>query len=215
MADKNRSRNGASASRPRARRMPDNRGAKNDPRYNGVGVDTGNEIRRPRARRAPAPVTAEIGRVEPRKVNNKKRRFLYGIINGKKIETVKIKEKHFPWQAILVAVSCTLIITALVFDYVKINELTNRYSEQQDEIIGLVSKKKVLNLTLERKNDLLDFEKKALELGMVKSDKVEKRYISSHSEDKIEVPGGEKNGVGDYIKDFFYKVGDYFRNIFA
>lgn len=213
MAD-NKRRKGTTAPRPRARRNPADRGERSDPKYNGIGVDTGGEIRRPRARRAPAPVTVEIGRVEPRKVK-KKRKFLYGIIGGKKIETVKLKGEHFPWQVLVVAVACTVIVMALVFDYVKINELTNRYSEQQDEMIELISKRNILNHTLERKNDLLDFEKKAQEIGMIKSDKVEKRYISTEREDKIEVPGGEKNGVGDYIKDFFYKVGDYFRNIFS
>ncbi len=207
-------RKGTPASRPRARRSPADRGGQSGPKYNGIGVDTGGDIRRPRARRAPAPVTAEIGRVEPRKVKEK-RRFLYGIIGGKKIETVKLKGERFPWQVIVVAVACTAIVMALVFDYVKINELTNRYSEQQDEMIELISKRKMLNLTLERKNDLLDFEQKAQELGMIKSDKIEKRYISTEREEKIEVPGGEKNGVGDHIKDFFYKVGDYFRNIFS
>lgn len=208
-------RKGTPASRPRALRSPIGRGGQSGPKYNGIGVDTGGKIRRPRARRAPAPVTAEIGRVEPRKVKEKKRKFLYGIIGGKKIETVKLKGERFPWQVIVVAAACTVIVMALVFDYVKINELTNRYSEQQDEMIDLISKRKVLNHTLERKNDLLDFEKKAQEIGMIKSDKIEKRYISTEREEKIEVPGGEKNGVGDYIKDLFYKVGDYFRNIFS
>ncbi len=216
MADQKNNRSGSASSsttHARARRTPAKR-ATNKPTYNGTGVNTGDRMRRPRGRRAPAQVTAEFGHVEPRQVKRKKSKFLYGIIGGKKIETVKVKSGNFPWQAMIVAAACTVIVMALVLNYVRINELTNKYSDMQDEMLVLISQRKTLNLTLERKNDLLDFEKQAEELGMVKSDKVEKRYINIQNEDKVEVPGGEKTGIADFFENIFGKISEYFRNIF-
>lgn len=216
MANRNNTRSGSSSSystHTRARRTP-RKDPQVGPKYNGTGVNTGDNMRRPRARRAPAQVTAEFGHVEPRKVGRKKSRFLYGIVGGKKIETVKVKSGSFPWQAMIVAAVCTVIVMGLVLNYVRINELTNKYSDMQDEMLELISQRKTLNLTLERKNDLIDIEKKAEDLGMVKSDKIEKRYINIQNEDKVEVPGGEKTGVADFFEGIFGKIRDYFRNIF-
>ena len=51
----------------------------------------------------------------------------------------------------------------------------------------MVETRKELELSLEEKNDMVMIEKKASELGLVKSDQLDKKHISLDQEDKIEV----------------------------
>lgn len=171
-------------------------------------------MRRPRARRSPSAVTAQFGVVRPRKVRRQGGLSAIGAGARRRVQTVRVRSAHFPWAAFATALVCTALIMVMVFNYVRLNELTNRYRVLQNEAVVLANSRKKLTLALEQKNDLLAFEKEATLSGMVKSDRVEKRYISIVNEDKIEVPERDPNPVVEFFDGIRSYVSGIFRNIF-
>jgi len=172
------------------------------------------QMRRPRPRRYPSSVTAQYGKVRPRKVPKKKGTMVPGGAK-QKIITVKVKGQRLPWHMIVTAFAATLVIMAMVINYVRLNELTNECSRMQQEIVNLTATRKKLTLTLEQKNDLLYFEQEAVKMGMVKSDRVEKKYVRMENDEKIAVPEGSSGGVGAFFSDLWQNLVQIFRNIFG
>ena len=175
------------------------------------------QMNRPKPRHSPLSVTAEYGRVSPRRLKRKGgvRQTAAVVKKEAKIVTVKVKSTRLPWHLILTAFTATLIIMAMVINYVRVNELTNQYSQLQQDIVSLSLNKKKLTMTLEQKNDLLYIEEEAEKMGMVKSDRVEKRYVSMENEDKIAVPEQAGGGLGAFFSDLWEKITGPFRNIFG
>ncbi|MCI8331835.1 MAG: hypothetical protein HFE78_03325 [Clostridiales bacterium] len=172
------------------------------------------QMRRPKPRRHPANVTAEYGKVRPRKVRKRKGAVVPGGAK-QKIITVKVKGQRLPWHLIVTALAATLVIMAMVINYVRLNELTNECSRMQQEIVSLTATRKKLTLALEQKNDLLYFEQEAVKMGMVKSDRVEKKYVRMENDEKIAVPEGSDSGVGAFFGDLWGNIVQIFRNIFG
>ena len=174
-----------------------------------------NAMRRPKPKRRPSQVTSEFGRVSARSV--KKRTGVAAMRDSARlsVETVKVKGAHLPWPMIFTAMLCTAVIMAMVLNYVKLNELSNDYGAMQTKIVSLSSDKNTLTLALEQKNNLVDIDKAAEEAGMVKSDRVEKRYINLTEDDKIEVPESEKNAVSEFFSALKDKVTGLVRHIFG
>ena len=172
-------------------------------------------MRRPKPKRRPSQVTSEFGRVSARSV--KKRTGVAAMRDSARlsVETVKVKGAHLPWPMIFTAMLCTAVIMAMVLNYVKLNELSNDYGAMQTKIVSLSSDKNTLTLALEQKNNLVDIDKAAEEAGMVKSDRVEKRYINLTEDDKIEVPESEKNAVSEFFSALKDKVTGLVRHIFG
>ena len=174
-------------------------------------------MRRPKSRRATAPVTAEYGKVSPRRVR-RGFRSISGLVKRQakqKIITVKVKSGKMPWHTIFAALLSTMIIMTMVINYVRLNELTNQYSRMQRQIVSLSETKRKLGITMDQKNDLLYFEKEAVEMGMVKSDRVAKRYINLDSGEKIEVPEKTGGGLVKWLTGIFERIASPFRNIFS
>lgn len=174
-----------------------------------------NAMRRPKPKRRPSQVTSEFGRVSARSV--KKRTGVAAMRDSARlsVETVRVKGAHLPWPMIFTAMLCTAVIMAMVLNYVKLNELSNDYGAMQTKIVSLSSDKNTLTLALEQKNNLVDIDKAAEEAGMVKSDRVEKRYINLTEDDKIEVPESEKNAVSEFFSALKDKVTGLVRHIFG
>ncbi|MCI8590677.1 MAG: hypothetical protein HFE77_08245 [Clostridiales bacterium] len=172
------------------------------------------QMRRPKPRRYTSTVTAEYGKVRPRKVRKRKGAMVPGGAK-QKIITVKVKGQRLPWHFIITALAATFVIMAMVINYVQLNELTNDCSRMQQEIVSLTATRKKLTLALEQKNDLLYFEQEAVKMGMVKSDRVEKKYVRMESEEKIAVPESNGSGVGAFFSDLWGNIVQVFRNIFG
>ena len=108
--------------------------------------------------------------------------------NEVSFKTVKsTKKSPLPVSALLMALLCTALLMFMVVSYVQINEYTVEVSRLRSEVDDMVSQDKELTLELEKKNDMLEIEKKASELGMVKVDQLTKKHITLAQEDKIEV----------------------------
>ena len=137
--------------------------------------------RAPARKKAPTrPTLAENGKKLLRQVMSTK--------GGGKVKTVKSeKKKPFPMTALFMAILCTGLLMFMVVSYVQINEYTVEVASLRSELNDMVDQDKELSLALEKKNDMLEIERKAGELGMVKVDQLTKKHIALSQEDKIEV----------------------------
>ena len=109
-------------------------------------------------------------------------------VKQERVTTVKTKNaRPFPVGAVVIVTICTLLLMFTVLSYVQINEYTIEVASLKGELSELVETRKELELSLEEKNDMVMIEKKASELGLVKSDQLDKKHISLDQEDKIEV----------------------------
>lgn len=112
-----------------------------------------------------------------------------GIYVEPKVHTViDTTKKAFPVTTILLAVICTILMLFMIINYVKINEYTIVVSKLKNEISELADEKKTLSAELDKKNDLELIEDIAKnELGMVKLEEIDKRYVAIDAEDSVEV----------------------------
>ena len=165
-------------------------------------------MRRPKPRRRPQQVTAQFGAITP---SGRKRKTGVKPFAKKKVHTVKVKGGRLPWAAMITALCCTVVIMALVINYVRLNEITNKYRALQSEVVGMAADKK----SLEQQIDVLEYKEQAEKYGMVGSDRVEKRYIRLQSEDKMIVHEDEENAFIRFVSDVWQDVCSFFANIFG
>jgi len=105
-----------------------------------------------------------------------------------KVKTVKSKEKKpIPTTAVFMAILCTALFMFMVVSYVQINEYTVEVSSLRSELNAMIEEDKELTAQLDAKNDMMQLEERAVELGMVKVDQLTKKHIALSQEDKIEV----------------------------
>lgn len=176
--------------------------------FDKVGGSAPRIMKRPKPRRRPSQVTAQFGAVSPRRVKKKSGVSEFTKKTKERIDTVKVRGARLPWPVLATALCCTVVVMAMVLNYVRLNELTNRYRALQDETVQLISDRKRLTLTLEQKNDLIEFEEQAKRAGMVLSDRVEKRYIRAGNEDKIVAPEEEPNPIVKFFSELWKSVTD-------
>ena len=167
-------------------------------------------MRRPKPRRRPQQVTAQFGAITP---NRRKRKVGVSPFSKKKkaVQTVKVKGGRLPWVAIFTALCCTAVISAMVINYVRLNELTNDYRAAQDEVAELIADKK----RLEQPVDVKEYQEQAEKYGMVGSDRVQKKYIKLQSEDKIVVHEDEGNAFTRFFAGIWQSICSFFGNIFG
>ncbi len=137
--------------------------------------------------RAVAPSVA-IGTL-PRVPEKPKNTSVAGVYIEPKVHTViDTTKKAFPLTTILLSVICTVLMLFMIINYVKINEYTIVVSKLKSEISDLADEKKTLSAELDKKNDLELIEDIAKnELGMVKLEEIDKRYVTIDAEDSVEV----------------------------
>lgn len=112
-----------------------------------------------------------------------------GVYVEPKVHTViDTTKKAFPLTTILLSVICTILMLFMIINYVKINEYTIVVSKLKSEISDLADEKKTLSAELDKKNDLELIEDIAKnELGMVKLEEIDKRYVAIDAEDSVEI----------------------------
>jgi len=77
----------------------------------------------------------------------------------------------------------------LICSQIVLNEKNVKINEWNDKIIYETKREKILESSLDNKNDLNYIINYAVsELGMVKEDLLQKYYILSDSEDRVEIP---------------------------
>ena len=102
----------------------------------------------------------------------------------------------------------------MMMNYAEIDKYNSSVTELKNEVASLQSEQKKLEQKLENKDDRVAYEEYASEeLGMVKSDTLNKYIITLSPEDKTEIMeyDGETNdgfgyllsGIVEVIRDFF------------
>ncbi len=134
--------------------------------------------------------------------------------------TIVAEKKYtFPLSVVLIAVTFTVMIMAIITTSVEINEISSVTAAMQREYAGLVSTENELRLRLETRDDLRTVEEMAKnELGMVKKDQVERYYLSVRKEDHVELvveEQEEKAGLLDGILSFGGSVVERVRAFFG
>ncbi|MBE6611695.1 MAG: hypothetical protein E7632_04290 [Ruminococcaceae bacterium] len=132
---------------------------------------------------------------------------------------VSDKKYSFPMAVVLIALSFTILIMAIVTTSVQITEITSENATLQRTYNSLVSEENELRLRLETRDDLRVVETMAkTELGMVKKDQVDRYYLTVHKEDKIEIVEEtveEKPNIFDGLLSFGGSVVERVRAFFG
>ncbi|MCI8387315.1 MAG: hypothetical protein HFE63_02470 [Clostridiales bacterium] len=105
------------------------------------------------------------------------------------LHTIAAEKRYaFPMAIVLIAVSLTILVLAIITTSVRINEITTENAALKREYNSLVADENELRMQLEVRDDLRVVETIAKEeLGMVKKDQAQKYYLTIHKEDKIEL----------------------------
>jgi len=125
------------------------------------------------------------------------------------IRTIASKSKTpIPKTFIAGAIVCTLLFMYMIYNMVYINERTRDITELEKELNVLTVRRKELEDELEKKNDLVFIEDYAVNrLGMVKTDRLSRQYISIENEDKIEILS-EENVDDTPAETILHKIKD-------
>ncbi len=131
-----------------------------------------------------------------------------------KVRTIKAKKTvPFPTSVVFVSVICTVLFMFMMLTMAQINEFTQDISALQGRLSELQKQEEDLRLDVEFKNDLRVIESAAVnELGMVKSDEVQKQYVIIGNEDKIEVIEPETT-EDSLINTVMSSIGENFRQL--
>ncbi len=112
----------------------------------------------------------------------------------------KPEKKRISIKMALYLFSVAFLIVLSVFNYAKLNELTFEQAKIQSETKLLESDIVRLNVELNKKTDISTVEEKAKELGMVKTDSSNVKYVSIPAEDKIDSPQEDEGFLSSIVK---------------
>lgn len=116
-----------------------------------------------------------------------------------KMHTVNARViRRFPIRLVMLAVLCTFLFMIIIYNNVQINEKSADIEEIEDQIEEIEEKINQAALNVEKKNDLRVIEQRALELGMVKADQLEKEYVTIASSDKVQLITEEEDEDGQF-----------------
>jgi cell division protein FtsB len=101
---------------------------------------------------------------------------------------IKLTKKPFPKGAVISALLCTVMLLVVLFSYAQVYEMNRTISDLRSESESLTDEAEKLQVELELKDDIRTIERIATEeIGMVKSDRVDTRYISVSGGERIDV----------------------------
>lgn len=123
--------------------------------------------------------------------------------------------RRFPFKILALAIFGTVLFMLMIYNNVQINEKAVEVAELQTQISAFDGVIGNAALLVERKNDLRLIEQRALELGMVKADQLEKKYVTIPSEDQITIVDDETGDVKtfhmtDILESIRQNISDFF-----
>lgn len=120
------------------------------------------------------------------------------LLAGRKDE-VKVKSEPISKSKIVAIILSAAVLLMIIFSLSELNSFKNDISELEDKKIELNSEAAQLYLDIDRKNDVKKIEQIATEdIGMVKSNQVQSKYISLSAGDRVEIINGENGDATDY-----------------
>ncbi len=131
--------------------------------------------------------------------------------------TVRKKKQDrapFPFGLVAILVLITAMFLFMMMNYAQIDQYNGSIRELQNEVAALQEEQKKLDVRLENKDDRAAFEAFATEqLGMVKSDSLNKFMITLSPQDKTEIMEYEPekkegfgylfSGLAEVVRNFF------------
>lgn len=105
---------------------------------------------------------------------------------GYSYEEYTYDEHNFPVGLVAVVLAFTLVVVFLLLNYSQISKYNDRINELKSEMEAYNEEAKELDILIEKKTDLSEIEKFAMENGMVGSEQIESHYISMADSYKIE-----------------------------
>lgn len=169
------------------------------------------------------PRTAAAPRSARRSVDDIRLKRALEAVEGKKaqqksepkIHTVEaLRRIPMPTAVIFMTFICTVLFMAMIMSFVRINEITIELESLERKEASLAKTQSELTLSLEKKNDLREIERYAIEeLGMVKIDQLAKKYITLDVDEKIELSEDSKSS-GNPASDLFTYIADNVRDFF-
>lgn len=121
------------------------------------------------------------------------------IVLGREDDEIVVKKKPISPSLIIGIVIFAIVVMMIVFSFAQISEFKKEISSLEDRKAVLCEEIDQLELDIDLKNDIRTIEQIATEdIGMVKSNRVESKYISVAKGDRIEVPEGAEEETPDY-----------------
>lgn len=131
------------------------------------------------------------------------------------LEETTVQGRALPPFFILLLTFMTVMVLLIVFSIAQIYKTTDEIGDLKTQLSTLQTTAAELELKIEEKNDIRTIEKIATEeLGMVKEDSVQKKYVSlSDGEriDLVEEPQTDtEEGLGTMLSSIFSALGKWF-----
>lgn len=110
---------------------------------------------------------------------------------------VAFKSVPFP-KLVFMILMFAVIVFLMIHSVVQNFEYQNEIAELQTKLDTLNKQADSLRLDLEKRDDLAEIERRAEEIGMIKSNSIEEKYISLGNSDIIENFGTDKDEYGSF-----------------
>ncbi len=134
-------------------------------------------------------------------------------IKKEKEAEVRVKRRHVPVAAFLIMIVCTVMVTLALIYSAQVAESKSAINELETTKYNLEVEKDKLTSTLEVRDDIHEFEQIATsDIGMVKSDLVQTKFVTVSSAEKIEVIGGDTGDSG-MLANVLSAIGSTFGNL--
>ena len=109
---------------------------------------------------------------------------------------VRVARAPFPFTAVMMLSIFTLMVMVLVYSFAQNYELTSEINTLEAQQRALAAEEQQLTLQLEERNDIRLIEDIAVnEIGMVKGDLVENRFVSVSGGNRVVLASYEEEGV--------------------
>jgi len=124
-----------------------------------------------------------------------------------KTEEIRMARTPFPVTTLLLTFICTVMVFTIIFSFTRIYEYTGEINAIEAAIDDLKSQEDVLKLEVEKRDDIRVIEKIAVEeIGMVRGEQVEKRFVSMKGGDYIEIMDEEDAASETKEQGFFSTI---------
>ncbi len=133
-----------------------------------------------------------------------------GVLLGFEEDETEIKVKKSPISAGLVIgiAIFAIVVLMIIFSFAQISEFKKEISSLDAQKEELVERIDQLSLEIDLKNDIRVIEQRATEeFGMVKSNRVESKYISVAAGEKIELPAPSEESDGGMFSTMLSSMG--------
>ncbi|MDD6095591.1 MAG: hypothetical protein PUC29_07610 [Clostridia bacterium] len=126
------------------------------------------------------------------------KKWFSDLLEGRNDE-VRVKSSPISKSAIVAILLVAAIVLMIIFSLSEINSFKQDISSLESQRAELKGQIEQLYLDIDRKNDVRTIEQVATEdIGMVKSNQVESKYISLFEGDRVEVVSGEDKETENY-----------------